>query len=309
MQNISIDKQMDTLMNFTHISYSEKIQRAKDELLATDPNTVIKRWREERDKTFGGIYWGKIYLVGAKTWVGKSTFVNQICKNISDQGVKVVKYSLEDRMEDIGKEELFFEVNRMRYKDRKEKYERCDFVNNDIQTDEFYHYLWLACEELWKSDITEIDKERQMTIDDLCILMDQECDNWARVFAIDHLHYFEFSNTWERLDIQIQNVMHKINEMARKRNVAVFLVAHYKNTVWSWEPEPEWFKDAAAIKQVANAVIQIEREKSDPSKSRFYITKLRWPIKAPEFETWFDIWKFEYSFKKSSPRNKSIWIL
>lgn len=211
-------------------------------------------------------------------------------------------------MEDIGKEELFFAVNRLRYKDRKEKYERCDFVNHEIQTDEFYNYLWLACEELSKSDITEIDKERQMTIDDLCILMEWECDNWVKVFAIDHLHYFEFKDIWERLDLQIQNVMHRINEIVRKRNVAVFLIAHYKNNVWTWEPSPDRFKDGASIKQVANMIIQIEREASDSNQSRFYITKMRWPIKPPELETAFDLWKFEYAFKKSSPRNQSIWI-
>ena len=32
----------------------------------------------------------------------------------------------------------------------------------------------------------------------------------------------------ERHDLEIQNVMHQINEIARKYNVAVFLIAHYK---------------------------------------------------------------------------------
>ncbi len=48
------------------------------------------------------------------------------------------------------------------------------------------------------------------------------------MFAIDHLHYFEFEDS-NRLDLQIKNVMHKLNEIARRRNVAVFLIAHYKN--------------------------------------------------------------------------------
>jgi Flp pilus assembly CpaF family ATPase len=52
-------------------------------------------------------------LIGAETGTGKTTFVNQVCKNVSSQGARVVRYSLEDRMEDAGKEELYHEMNRL----------------------------------------------------------------------------------------------------------------------------------------------------------------------------------------------------
>ena len=55
-----------------------------------------------------------MYVVGAETGTGKSTFINQVCKNATRQGWKVVKYSLEDRMEDAAKEELWVECNRLR---------------------------------------------------------------------------------------------------------------------------------------------------------------------------------------------------
>lgn len=210
-------------------------------------------------------------------------------------------------MEDIGKEEIYFEVNRLRYADNLQKYERRNFINNEIANDEFYNYVWLACENLSKIAITELDKQKQVTLENLCILMEQECDNWARMFAIDHLHYFEFQKTGERLDLQIQNVMHAINEIARRRNVAVFLVAHYKANVWNWEPDPDRFKDGASIKQVANVIIQIERKIDDiDNESEFYITKLRWPIKPKTITTKFDLWKFEYSFIQSK---KTLWFL
>jgi len=32
----------------------------------------------------------------------------------------------------------------------------------------------------------------------------------------------------DRHDLQIQNTMHKLNELARKENVAILMVAHYK---------------------------------------------------------------------------------
>jgi hypothetical protein len=70
--------------------------------------------------------------------------------------------------------------------------------------------------------------------------------------------------------------MHQINEIARKHNVAVFLVAHYKKKQNKYDTEPSYdqFKDATAIYQVANVIIQIDREMGD-TESFFYTTKLR----------------------------------
>jgi KaiC/GvpD/RAD55 family RecA-like ATPase len=68
-------------------------------------------------------------VIGAESGIGKTTFVNQVARNVARTGVRVVKYSLEDRMEDIGKEELYYEINRGRYQE--ERYEWTKFVNNE----------------------------------------------------------------------------------------------------------------------------------------------------------------------------------
>jgi hypothetical protein len=134
--------------------------------------------------------------------------------------------------------------------------------------------------------------------------MEEEIENWTKLFAIDHLHYFEMSESKERHDIQIQNVMHRINELARKHNIAVILVAHYRK--WSNNEYPDYdeFKDWSAIKQVANIIIQITRD-FEWDTSRFHITKLRWPIKPKVLETNFNLSTFEYGFKKSERQLKS----
>jgi len=138
--------------------------------------------------------------------------------------------------------------------------------------------------------------QKDITINDLVELMEQECDRGADVFAIDHLHYFAYESK-DRLDQQIKQAMHAINEVARKRNVAVFLIAHYKNSVNDSKPHPSDFRDASAIKQVANVIIQITRDWHYGSV--FHITKMRWPIEKCDFECGFDIDMYEYSFTKS----------
>ena len=290
--------------HFQHISYEKKISRSVNELVSTDPNLVMKRWRDERDNLLWGIYGWKVYVIGAESWIGKTTFVNQVARNVARTWTRVVKYSLEDRMEDIGKEELYYEINRWRFPE--ERYDWVKFVNNEYWTigskyyDEWFDKrLQEAQDKLSKENIIELDKIKQINIEELVYLMSEECYKWTKLFVIDHLHYFEFDGKWDRLDLQIQNVMQQINELARKRNIAVILVAHYRNnTPEDKDPDPSWFKDWASIKQVANIIIQIVRDDNE-WKSYFHLSKLRWPIKKTVLETTFNLSTFEYSFTKS----------
>lgn len=303
-----LDKAIARSNNFQHVTYQEKILRSFEELLDTDHTKILKRGWKEWDELLGGIYWGKLYVFGADTGVGKSTFINSVCNNVSNQWARVVKYSLEDRMEDIGKEELFYTANRCRYRDKKTPYEWTKFVNNEYTEDsEFRKYLEEASLLLIKkTNLIELDKKRQVTIDDLISLMEEECDKGTKLFAIDHLHYFDMGDSHGRHDLKIQSIMQEINELARKRNVAVFIVAHYAKNKLYWatgQPSYDDFKDGSAIKQVANIIIQITRilwDNAADDKSQFWITKMRWPIRPPEYlESWFNLKTFEYDFKKT----------
>lgn len=287
---------------FTHISYKEKIDRAFTELFNTNPDEVIKWWWEEWDSKMWWIYWGKIYAIWWESGKWKSTFINQVCMNIQDQGVRVVKYSLEDRMEDVGKEELYYWINRERFKKWLQKYEWTKFTNNEYWTKTSKYYdpiFWDQMEQARAnfSDYTilELDKDQQAWIQDLRRLMEEECRNWAKVFMIDHLHYFKMSGK-ERTDLEIQDIMHQINEIARKYNVAIFLVAHYKQTKKDILMN-DYFKDSTAIKQVANYILHITKDQSViEDVTIFKITKARWPIKEFDIHSRFDIWTFEYKF-------------
>lgn len=284
--------------NFKHIPYSEKINKAKEELLATNPKKVIKWWWNAWDNLLWWIYWWKIYILWWDTWTWKSTFINQLSFNLSKQNIKITKYSLEDRLEDIWKEDLFYNINRIRKKHWKKMYSWTMFVNNEYwfkwwehYDEDFMTYLDLAIKYLEQLKITELQKEKQVSIKDLVKLMEEEAKRWTKVFLIDHLHYFKMNNE-ERTDLEIQNIMHDINEVARNYNVAVFLVAHYRKLYWQ-EPDNDSFKDASAIKQVWNIIIHIVRENDETTN--FKISKIRWPIKKQSILWFFDITTFTYN--------------
>lgn len=291
-----------------HISYGDKMMKWFDELINTDPSKVMKRWREEWDNYLWGIYWWKIYLIGADTGVGKSTFVNQVAKNLASAGTKVTRYSLEDRMEDSAKEDLYYMTNQYRSKKWKPKLQRIKFINWEYTRQWHKYYDDDICADLtevamqiMKTQITELEKNKDVTIDDLAELMHEECDKGTRVFIIDHLHYFQFENDKVRMDLQIEWAMKKINEVARQRDVAVFLVAHYNSTWWSWVPTLNSFKWSTGIKQIANIVIQISR---DDDSTEFVVSKIRWPIKKMDIIAQFDIDTFEYNFTKTKEQKE-----
>ena len=285
---------------FKHITYANKMDSSLHELLQTNPESITKFWWKLWDEKLWWIYWWKVYVVGWESWIGKSTFVNRLSNSLSKQWVKVTKYSLEDRMEDIGKEDLFTYTNRERYKAKQPLWNFVDFMNN-----EYFHKNWkyynennmqylLRAKEILEMDnknITELDKLRQVNIEDMVKLMEEEAKAWTKVFFIDHLHYFKKS--WEqRTDLEIENIMHDINEVCRKYNVAVFLLAHYRK-LNNAEPSNDSFKDASAIKQVANIIIHISR---DGAFTKFTFGKIRWKIKCKWFIGNYDIATDSYTW-------------
>jgi replicative DNA helicase len=170
-------------------------------------------------------------------------------------------------MEDIGKEDLYVYSNRIRYKESQKPWDFVKFMNN-----EYFHpngtdydpynitYVEKASIKLKEDNknITELDKYRQVSIEDMVRLMEEEAQAGTKVFIIDHLHYFK-KTSQTRTDLEIEEIMHDINEIARKYNVAVFLLAHYRK-LNNAEPSNDAFKDGAAIKQVANIIIHLSRE-------------------------------------------------
>lgn len=305
MQNIDIEQASKLLEQhsqttnsgaFKHISYEVKMNKSLTELMWTDPTKVIKfgtgAW-EVWNKKLGGIYWWKIYAIGWESGLGKSTFVNQLANSLSKQWVKVTKYSLEDRMEDIGKEDLYVYANRERFKMWLPSWDFPKFMNNEYfhpnGTDYEPSNIDFVNKALAKlnsdnKNITELDKYKQVSIEDMVRLMEEEAQAGTKVFIIDHLHYFK-KTSQTRTDLEIEEIMHDINEIARKYNVAVFLLAHYRKLNNS-DPTNDAFKDWAAIKQVANIIIHLSR---DWELTRFTFGKIRWKIKCKGFFGNYDV--------------------
>lgn len=303
---------------FQHIDYKEKIKRGARELIDTDPNQVMKYGWKNRDDKLWWIFGGELIVVWWDTGVWKSTYINQICTNVSNQGFRVVKYSLENRLEASAKEELFYTINRIRIASWRTPYVWWSFIANEYSSKwkradkDYESLLKVAFEKLSKVPIIELDKDRWVTIQDMVKLIEEEVANWTKLFVVDHLHYFVFEES-DRLDLQIKNVMHDLNELARKHNIAIIVVAHYRNTTWRerWKdmvPNPWYFRDSSSLKQVAHKIIQIVRDENDfgDEITIFYFTKFRWPLQNIKFEATFDLDVYEYNMWEATVIKKDI---
>lgn len=298
----------------THITYEEKIKRWAKELYNTDPKQVMKYGWKQWDDILGWIFGGELILLGGDSGSWKSTIINQICINVANQWFRVVKYSLENRLENAAKEELFYTCNRIRKNSGRQPYKRWPFISNEywekwkLYDKDFKAIMTEAYRQLSKIPVVELDKDQNVAIEDIVKLIESEVNNWTKLFVIDHLHYFVFDDV-ERLDLQIKNVMHQLNELARKYNIAIIMVAHYRNNTWreKWrdmKPNPTYFRDSSSLKQIAHKIIQLVREEDPNDYNKeitiFYFTKFRWPVQNLAIYGSFNQDLYEYEFWEPS---------
>lgn len=88
--------------------------------------------------------------------------------------------------------------------------------------------------------------------------------NTKAVF-IDHLHFISevFNTRNQNMSTAIGVVMNKLTVMARKWNVAIFLVCHLKKTRFDEMPDMAELRDSSFIAQYAFVVIMMIRKKEE----------------------------------------------
>jgi len=291
---------------FSNINCEERSERWIKEWENTNPDTAISWWWEEFDKKLGYLQWWQLILIWWSTWTWKSTLVNQICTNVSLQGFNVARYSLEDRIEDRVKEEYYYLIWRIRKQNWLSQYPWSEFERNNIKSNTLKQEMEQAKEIYMKQskNIIDLDSKKLVNIMDLEMLMEKEVKKWCKLFCIDHLHYFDMDSNEKRHDLIIQGVMHKINEIARKNNIVIILIAHYKK-IGKSKPTNDDFKDWVSISQVANKIIHIYRDidlwpnQEWWFETSFIISKNRSPNWTWEIVWYFDTKTYEYSFKQS----------
>jgi len=288
--------------------YEETLLEWIKELEETNPNEVISwGYKSLDDKIWYVLPW-QLILVWGTTWTWKSTFTSEIAKNISKQWRTVLKFTLEDRLQDRKKQDLYYEINTYRKNAWLNGYPYNDFFSNDIQNPKIKQEIAEAKTRLikdnkWIYDVVR-NKDTQMWIVDVETIIKKGVKMWVKLIVLDHLQEFKVESSNERQDLRIEETMYNIKNLARKYNIAIILIAHFKKI--DWRPNLNSFKDTVAIAQVSNKVLLLYRNLLEED----WITEL---IVAKNREkpnwTWiielnFNINTLKYTNIKSDRQNK-----
>lgn len=305
----------ESTLDFEIVSYEENLDDGLIELLETNPEEAMSWWYDAFDNKLWFILPWQLIILWWVTGTGKSTFANQVAQNISNQWIKVWKFTLEDRHQDRKKQELYYEIGRIRKQMWLKNYPMNLFMINAFDIDE--NILVRAKENLLRKNknILEIKKntEKRINIDRLEFLIKDLIEEWCKLVVIDHLNEFELTWDRERNDLKVEDVMYKIKDIWRRYNIAIILIAHYKKLGKDTKPNDESFKDSIAITQVANKVIHLYRDKlNEDWITDVIITKNRDnPLWTWTLELNYDKETWTYTNIKSKrqlDREHSVWF-
>lgn len=273
-----IDKvKQESKLDFEIVSYQENLDEWIEELKNTNPEDAMSWWYESFDNKLWYILLWQLILIWWITWSWKSTLVNSVAQNISNQWIKLWKFTLEDRHQDLKKKELYYEIWRVRSYMWLKNFPINDFMINACEIDD--NVITKAKENLIKKNrnIFEIRKnsEQRINIDRLEFLVKDLIEKWCKLVIIDHLNEFQLTGDKDRNDLKMEETIYKLKDIGRRYNIAIILIAHYKK-LWKNKPDDESFKDSIAIAQVPNKVIHLYRDKLDENwLTEMIITKNR----------------------------------
>ena len=308
LDNFEKQIELDKLDEFEIREYGDTLEEWILELKNTNPNEVISWGYKSLDDKIWYILPWQLILVWWTTWTWKSTFTSEIAKNISKQGKTVLKFTLEDRLQDRKKQDLYYDININRKNNWLKGYPYNDFFSNDIKNNIINKEIKesqtrLMKDNKWIYDVVR-NKDTQMGINDIEFIIKKGIEKGVKLIILDHLQEFKVESSNERQDLRIEETMYNIKNLSRKYNIAIILIAHFKKI--EGRPNLNSFKDTVAISQVSNKVLLLYRNLLEEN----WITEL---IIAKNREkpnwTWilelnFDIDILKYTNIKSDKQNK-----
>lgn len=169
------------------------------------------------DELIGGFIPGQTYLFFADTNVGKSALVLNILVHLAQSGQKTTYFDLENPYQLTAERLVLINEDNLTIKD----------WNQLVRNKQFDMYLDnLKKLPLYVWDLTKLnDRFGDITFSGVTTCIKEAIGRGEKVFAIDHLHYFQ---PGEQNYDKLQDIARQLNDLAAENNVVILLVAHTK---------------------------------------------------------------------------------
>lgn len=260
------------------VSYDDVLNIGEKDLVATDPNKIVKFGYDFLDDNLGGMFGGDLIIVGGISGTGKTTFAMNCGRRLARKGGKVIVLALESTLAKIGKLEILREVN----KKRKDKIKAIDWLTGKEKATMAERKQ--AIDNLKGLNFEFIQADEKISIDDIKNIYKKKAD----LFIFDHLHYFGIHRGDMSKADAIEQGVQEIKNITTQKGVPTILISHFKKLDEAQKPTMTDFKDSMSIAQTADTIILLWRDKShdEDDKGKQYVTHFICPknrVDMPSF--------------------------
>ena len=274
------------------IPFNKVLTNGINTLLSTKEEDVVSFGYDWLDNQLTGLFPSELLVIGSESGSGKTTFATNIIYKASKK-YRCALFALEDRLDDYAIKKLYFEIGKIRKSKGLKNYPWNDYRKNTITNKVLFEEELKEAEENIKSNnIFFADVRKQLDIDDLEKMIDDQVANGTSLFLIDHLHYFDLLKGNSTKADYIEQLMVRLKTLQNRNGARIILIVHYKK-LDGQKPKLDSFKDSISIVQNANYVINIWRDRNDALsanryKTTFIIPKSRNPNGEGTIEVEFD---------------------
>lgn len=208
------------------------------------------------DKIIHGLQSGQTYLIFADTNVGKSVFALNILIVISKQGIPVCYFDLENSA-DLTHERMILINDPVLTKpkfDELLKEKKLDKYIDDVKT--------LGIDS-WSLDEIN-DRFGIISFEAIEAIIKEDIKKGTKIFCIDHLHYFDPSETDYA---KLADIARKLNTLAAREHLIILFVAHTKKGM-SFEKDGKIQVKRPTIEDVSGSKFIVSHTKNVISLTR-----------------------------------------
>lgn len=260
------------------LSQKERLERVK-QTIKEGVTHGFKTGFSTMDSITYGLLPGQTYLFFADTGVGKSLFLINILLNLANSGHPVTYFDLENPS-DFTTERLILVNEQITKKEWMELKEKKDYQ----KTDQLIDNLSLLPISYYSLDHLN-DRFGQINFSSIETLIKEQITDGHRIFALDHIHYFEPS---EKDHNKLGDIARQLNNLAANLNIVILFVCHSKKglsfekngQVVTKRPVVDDINGSSLISKHTKNIIGLQRnvQSIDPleqSKTYIYIDKTK----------------------------------
>lgn len=242
------------------------------------------------DDALIGLFPHELFLIGARTGLGKTELATQLALSFSDRGKRVAFFSLESDKWEIQR--------RLKYRKMAQLFEQ--HYGNQLKVPRYREWLLQGYDAAWDGIEKFAEGELKLKTLELKVIYKHEgytaaqfAEDFAAmegetdIFIVDHLHYFDFFGETETEGLK--KAIHLIRNASLHHGKPVILLAHLRKEQTGGKSMPTLndFHGHSDIVKVATTVLLLSPADADASVGKFptnfHIAKCRTAAEVTAF--------------------------